>query len=215
MSSSLAAKTPVPIIGIVGGVGSGKSTLARWVAEHHPAIVIDADRIGHELLLEPRVRSALRATFGDGIFAEDGSVIRAALARRVFGDSPEQQAARKQLDGLMHPLIREEILHRASAVDPQTTRVVLLDAALLLEAGLRNDCRAVVFVDTPAARRLQWVQQHRGWAPDELSRREASQWPLEKKRQSADEVIVNDGEIAAAGSALWQKIQVSLPQETR
>ncbi len=198
---------PVPIIGIVGGVGSGKSTLACWIAEHHPVVVIDADAIGHELLRDPDVREQLRAIFGDAIFNVAGAVHRPELARRVFGDAPEQRAARQQLDRLLHPLIREEIVRRAAAVDPNTVRAVLLDAALLLEANWREVCRAVVFIDTPEERRAAWVEAHRGWSIDELHRREASQWPLEKKRRACEVTIANTGDVAEAATTLWDEIQ--------
>lgn len=204
---AIPAKTTVPIIGIVGGVGSGKSTLARWVAEHHPAVVMDADRIGHSLLSETHVKSALRTDFGDAIFDHKGNVIRAELAHRVFGTTPAQQAARGRLDNLLHPLIRAEIQRQIAAIDPQRINVGLLDAALLLESGWRDQCRAVVFIDTPAERRAQLVQTNRGWSVEELHRREASQWPLEKKRAAADLIVNNDGEIATAATALWEGIQ--------
>lgn len=199
--------TAIPIIGIVGGVGSGKSTLARWVAEHHPVVVMDADRIGHALLGDAKVKTALRAEFGDAVFDRDGNIVRAELAGRVFGTAPEQQAARHRLDALLHPLIRQEILRQITEIDSQKIRAVLLDAALLLESGWRDQCRCVVFVDTPAERRTQWVRQHRGWDIEELQRREASQWPLEQKRAAADFVVVNDGEIATAATALWHGLQ--------
>lgn len=209
MSTSLtpAEKATLPIIGIVGGVGSGKSTLARWVAEHHPAAVMDADRIGHALLGDENVKASLRADFGDAIFDLNGDVIRAELAGRVFGTAPAQQAARKRLDALLHPRIRQEIHRQIAALDPQQFRVVLLDAALLLESGWRDQCRCVVFVDTPVERRAGWVQQNRGWGVEELSRREASQWPLEKKRAAADVVVANTGDVATAATALWDGIQ--------
>ncbi len=198
---------PVPVIGIVGGVGSGKSTLARWVAEHHPVVVIDADTIGHEFLRDPDIRTQLRALFGDSIFNAVGAVHRPELARRVFGDSPEQQQARQQLDHLLHPLIRAEIARRASAVDPKTISVVLLDAALLLEAGWHDLCRGILFVDTPEERRATWVQAHRGWTLDELHRREASQWPVEKKRRASHAIVANTADVATAGAAMWREIQ--------
>lgn len=197
----------VPLIGVVGGIGSGKSTLARWVAQFHPAVVIDADAIGHELLRDPDVRVQLRVLFGDTIFNAAGAVHRPALAGRVFGSTPAQRAARLQLDGLLHPLIRDELVQRVNAVDPKKVRVVLVDAALLLEAGWNDVCKAVIFIDTPEARRAAWVQANRGWTIEELHRREASQWSVEKKRLAADTVVSNTEDVAVGGAALWAAIQ--------
>ncbi len=79
---------------------------------------------------------------------------------------------------------------------------VILDAALLLEAGWREFCDAVVFVDTPFDERLARVMQSRGWTRDELRMREESQFPLEQKRKEAGYVIENSGDGRAALSQL-------------
>lgn len=210
MNDNRSPPAPRPIVGIVGGIGSGKSTVARWVAEHHPAAVIDADRIGHALLKDPRVQYELLTAFGPEIVDATGGVSRSALAARVFGTTPEQQAARAQLDGILHPAIRAEMLRQAAAVDPAKAQVILFDAAILLESGWRDVCRGVVFVDTPLARRQAWVAEHRGWTAEELSRREASQWPLDRKRAAADDVIANDSDVATAGTRLWAAISAAL-----
>jgi dephospho-CoA kinase len=75
---------------------------------------------------------------------------------------------------------------------------VILDAALLLEAGWREFCDVVVFVDTPFDERLARVMQSRGWTRDELQMREESQFPLEQKRKEAGYVIENSGDGLAA-----------------
>ncbi|WP_155458753.1 dephospho-CoA kinase, partial [Streptococcus pneumoniae] len=69
-----------------------------------------------------------------------------------------------------------------------TVDVVVLDAAVLLEAGWRNQCDRLVFVEVPLAARQERVRA-RGWSEDELQRREASQWPLDRKRSAADFVV--------------------------
>jgi dephospho-CoA kinase len=194
------------VIGIVGGVGSGKSALARWVAEHHPVAVIDADKIGHEVLVQPQVAAQLRQAFGAEILDESGRVQRASLAARVFGESDEHRAARSRLESIVHPEIDREVERQIGAMDRDAVRCVLLDAAVLLESGWRTHCDAVIFIDTPLARRRQWVQAGRGWSADELARREASQWPLDQKRAAADAVVVNDGTVAEGGARLWEAI---------
>ncbi|MFM8698844.1 MAG: dephospho-CoA kinase, partial [Phycisphaerales bacterium] len=77
------------------------------------------------------------------------------------------------------------------------TRALVIDAPLLLEAGLRDACDTVIFVDCPLETRQSRVAATRGWTPAELTRREAAQWPLDRKRSLADHVICNDGDPAS------------------
>ena len=193
---------PIPVIGVVGGIGSGKSAVANWVAAHANVSVIDADKLGHDALKSAIVKGSLRHRFGPGIFGADGFIDRSALARQVFGDHPDQLAARHDLEHIVHPEIGRRISDEISLATTNGRVAVLLDAAVLLEAGWRQLCDLVVFVDTPDAIRLSRVQQNRNWTEDELQRREASQWSLDKKRQAADAVVINDRDLAYAGSQL-------------
>ncbi|HVJ67257.1 MAG TPA: dephospho-CoA kinase [Caulifigura sp.] len=196
------------IVGVVGGIGSGKSAVCRWVAERDSSIrVIDADRDGHRALEIPSVKADLLKAFGAGIFGSDGSLVRAALAHRVFGDTLDRQAARQQLEGIVHPAIARLCDDQLSELSSSgQTAAVLIDAALLLEAGWRGRCDAVVFVDTPRNLRLERVHA-RGWTEDELARREASQWPLERKKAEADFVVDNSLTLDNAGGQMYEYIQ--------
>lgn len=110
----------------------------------------------------------------------------------VFGPGLEQKAARKKLEEIVHPRITEILTHQvALARSRPGVEAVILDAALLLETGWRDLCDVVVFIDTPFEQRLARVRQSRGWSRDELQLREASQYPLERKRTEADYVVEN------------------------
>lgn len=191
------------VIGVVGGIGSGKSSVIRWVAERLPVAMLDADSIGHDVLRSTEIKQQLRQRFGDEIFADDGEVMRKSLAQLVFGDDPQSLAARRQLERIVHPEIRRRIQTGVYTAGGQPdSGVVLLDAAILLEAGWRDLCRWVIFIDCPRAVRLARVQEHRGWTEDELNRRESSQWSLAEKRRLCDVIIDNSGELAVAGEQL-------------
>jgi dephospho-CoA kinase len=198
----------VIIVGVVGGIGSGKSALCRWVADHDPSIrVIDADRDGHRALQLPAVKEALRDAFEDDIFGPDGNVIRSAVAKRVFGDSTEHLEARRRLEAIVHPAIaklRDEQLSEMSS--DGNVQAVLVDAAILLEAGWQDRCNAVVFVDVPRKQRLERVRE-RGWTDEELARREASQWPLKLKKSKADFVVENSRTLDNAGTQMYEYIR--------
>ena len=194
-------------IGLVGGVASGKSRVAQLLVELG-AGVLDADRAGHAVLAEDaEVRDALRGRWGGGIFRPDGSVDRAAVARRVFGGGGDAAAEREFLEELVHPRIRARLEREARELAAAGKPAVVLDAPLLLEAGWETMCDVVLMVDASRETRLSRVRD-RGWTEEQFDQREAAQWPIVKKREAADAVIHNDGteeELRDAVGEFWHQ----------
>lgn len=201
-SSARFAPQPIPVIGIIGGIGSGKSSVARWASEHANLAVVDADRLGHLALENDRIKSALRQRFGDQIFDAAGEVQRSALARVVFGPSELQQAARGDLERIVHPEIESRIAEAITQAAAGHCQGVLLDAAVLLESGWQKRCDAVVFVDASDETRECRVAVRSNWSPEELQKREASQLSLREKRERSDAVISNNQDVSLAGRQL-------------
>jgi dephospho-CoA kinase len=206
----------IPIIGIVGGIGSGKSALADWLPQHLRVVVLDADAAGHAALRQAAVRSELRTAFGAEVFAPTGEVDRRQLAHRVFGDSPAHHSARRHLEAIVHPVIRGALETQiAEARRSGECDLIVLDAAVMLESGWSELCDAIVFVDVPRAARVSRVLTTRGWSEAELDRREASQWPLDRKLAAADIVIDNSGSVESAGRSLLAALQSRFPHLNR
>lgn len=193
-----------PLVGIVGGVGAGKSSVVRNVKSLRLHF-IDADRIGHEQLAVPNIKDQIVKEFGTQVLDSSGSVSRPTLAALVFGDSPEKQRKRQQLNSIVHPAIRSEILRQINAA-PQDVDAIVLDAALLLEAGWAEECDAVIFVDTSLEQRQKRVADTRGWSAEEHQRREASQLSLEEKRQRSDLSVDNSGELSVAAHQMEEAL---------
>ncbi|HEX4143355.1 MAG TPA: dephospho-CoA kinase [Pirellulales bacterium] len=178
---------------MTGGVASGKSFVARQFAAQCGAEVIDADRLGHEVLQLPEIAAAARRRWGDEIFSNSGQIDRRRLAERVFATTAEGQEDLRHLESLTHPRIREfldkrlaELLRRSDVLG------VIIDAPLLVEAGWNEFCDKIVFVEAPRAVRLARAAG-RGWSEQDFSAREARQESCEVKRQLADVVIDNAG----------------------
>ena len=200
--SSPEVRQAVPVIALIGGVGSGKSALARWVSQHLNTVIVDGDVAGHRALEQPHVKELIRRRFGDEVFDLQERIRRDCLARLVFGQDEEHRLARHDLEQIVHPVIRGGLQKQVTtARSDAAVDVVLLDAAVLLEAGWNDICHAVVFVDTPIAQRQSRVAG-RGWTPADLERRESSQLPLTEKRAAADFVIDNSGSLDNAGRQL-------------
>ncbi len=144
------------------------------------------------MLLNSEIQSQIRTSFGAAVFEDTGAVDRSRLAQVVFGTSVEQQEALKRLEQILHPAIRRRIQSQIETAS-RDVDAVILDAALLLEAGWDAECDWLIFVDTAAEIREQRVVRNRGWSAEELARREATQWNLEAKRDRADFIVDNSG----------------------
>src|SRR5262245_26171905 len=177
------------VLGLIGGIGSGKSTVAAEFAKCGAA-VIAGDQLGHEALRQPSIKKQIVARWGAKI-ETDGEIDRGKLGRIVFADPAE----RRELEALVHPEIKrriEEEIQKAQA-DPRVTLIVL-DAAIMLEAGWTGPCDALVFVDAPRETRLARLAQ-RGLSAKDVEAREQAQMPLEEKKRRADYVIENKGTV--------------------
>jgi dephospho-CoA kinase len=176
-----------PVIGLIGGIGAGKSTVAERLVELGAA-VIDADRTGHEVLREPAVIERLTDTFGTDILGEDGQIDRSKLGLLVFSNKERRQ----KLESIVHPVMFERFVEKVKrSLEDTKCPIVVLDAAILLEVGWAGICDRIIFVDASREVRLERLRQNRGWDEAELDRREAAQWPIDKKRSRADVVIDN------------------------
>jgi dephospho-CoA kinase len=180
------------VVGLLGGIGSGKSAVAAELARRG-ALVLNADELGHEALRQPEVRAAVLARW-PAARGPDGEIDRRALAKLVFADPAERRA----LEGLTHPWIKRRVegeIARAGSAAP----LIVLDAAVMLEAGWNGVCDRLVFVDAPREARLARVAARRGWTARDLEDREAAQLPLTEKRSRADHVIDNSSTLDRLG----------------
>jgi len=178
------------LVGLTGGIGSGKSTVSRLFRDLG-CLIIDADTIAREVVEpgEPAWRGIVEA-FGREILLPDGQLDRKGLGALVFADP----AKRRTLNALTHPAIiaREQaILAELEAQGYEG--IVVLDAALLIEAGGadRMDRLVVVYVDE--AIQLRRLMDRDDLDEAEARRRIASQMPLREKVRLAHHVIDNSG----------------------
>ena len=190
------------LVGLSGGIGSGKSTVARALAARG-AVVIDSDVVAREVV-EPGQPGldAILARFGPQVLGPDGRLDRAALAQLVFND----EGARRDLNGIVHPLVAAETQRRVAAAPPGS--VVVLDVPLLVEAA-RTGYDLVVIVEAPAPVRLERLAQ-RGMDPEDARRRMAAQATDAERRVVADVVLDNSGfpdDLERQVNELWSELE--------
>jgi dephospho-CoA kinase len=195
------------VIGLTGGIGSGKSAAAEEFARLG-ATVVDADAISHELTAAGgAAMPEIEKVFGRGVLAPDGALDRKRMRERVFANSAE----RRTLEGILHPLIRDESRRRiAAAPGPYVVHVV----PLLVESGeFGRRVDRVLVVDVPEAVQVARVRE-RGLGDEQVRRIIASQAPRAERRAAAHDVIENSGSLEALRDqvrALHEKYLQSSP----
>jgi dephospho-CoA kinase len=170
-------------------MGGGKSELAALLAQCG-ARVVSGDDAGHEALRQDDIKALIVKRWGDRVLSAQGEIDRRKLAAIVFGREQE----RKALEEVVLPWIKNR-LHQQIAqakADPGVPLIVL-DAAIMLEAGWDKECDRLIFIDAPRELRLERLKSKRGWSPKEVEEREKAQWPLTEKRGHADAVLDNSG----------------------
>jgi dephospho-CoA kinase len=202
-------KGPVPpVIGLTGGIASGKTTVSARL-EELGAQIIDADRIGHEIIAPggPAYDPVLEA-FGRDILAPDGTVDRRKLGALAFAD-PERL---KRLNGISHPIMArrmgEQIAAARARRPAERPPLIVLDAAILLEAGWDRLCDAVWAVEAPPEAALARLIARSGLSEEQARRRLDSQWSNAERAKRAQRVISNSGTIDALKNqvtTLWRE----------
>jgi dephospho-CoA kinase len=193
------------MIGLTGGIGSGKSAVAARLAEHG-AIVIDADRLAREVVaLGTDGLAEIVAVFGSGVLDGDGALDRPAMAKRVFGD----EAARRTLEGIIHPRVRSRTAELVAAAPPGS--VIVNDVPLLVESNLAGLFELVIVILASESVRIDRLVRTRGMTEDEARARIRAQATDEQRRAVADIVIDNDGSLVdlhARIDDVWRALPV-------
>lgn len=166
-------------VGLTGGMAAGKSAVAARWADAGIAI-LDADRVGHELLAQDaHLQADIAAAFGAELLPSGGEFNRRELARRAFASSASQQ----RLNRILHPAIHAQLtkhMQRLAAEKPDG--IAAIEAALLLEAGMGGEFDALVLVTAP--REQQMMRAHaRGFSRQDAEARLALQMSDADKQQ--------------------------------
>ncbi len=174
-------------IGLTGGIGSGKSTVCRQFAKYGIP-VIDTDIIAHDIVKPgEEALTLLTETFGHDILHADGSLNRQALRTLVFQD----EAKRRQLEGLLHPLIRRRM---QALLKCQTSPYVILAIPLLFEKGWQSEVDRILVVDTTEALQRSRTMARDGMDAQTIQRIMQSQTSRQRRMAEADDIIHNDAD---------------------
>jgi dephospho-CoA kinase len=193
----------VRTIGLIGGIASGKSEVARLLTERG-AVLIDADRVAHEAyaMSTEGYREVVKA-FGEEVIGSDGAIDRRKLGATVF----DEPALMPKLTSIVWPITRRLLEARRQEQTSLGTEVLVIEAAVLVEAGWRELVDEVWLVRSSFETAKGRLIEHRGLTAEDAESRIASR-NLDALVAAADVVIDNDGDLAqleAQVDAAWER----------
>ena len=196
------------VIGLTGGIASGKSTVSQVLSDLG-ASVIDADRVGHEAFRAgtDAWREVVDA-FGAGVLGEGDEIDRGKLADIVF----QSPGARERLNCIMHPTIRRMVEQRIEDLRREGEGVVVVEAALLIEAKWMDLVDTVWVVEAPEESVVSRLCEQKGFTEEQARARINSQMSSTERSQFADIVIGNDSGLDALTEKvreLWRRVDPS------
>ena len=193
------------VIGLTGGIASGKSTVSAWLRQWG-AHIVDADAISRKTTKQGgRGYRAVVARFGREILRPDGELDRRKLGGIVFAD----EGKRRELEGVLHPIVIEESKNEMARAAAQGCAVCVLDVPLLFESGMETLCDETWVVVVPPQEQLRRVMARDGLTAQQAQARIDSQMPLSEKLARADRAIDNSGSLEATKArlrALWEEL---------
>ncbi len=193
------------VLGLTGSIAAGKSTVAQMLVAHG-AHLLDADLIAREVVAPGTPGLAEIAARFPGVVAVDGTLDRKALGERVFGSETERRA----LNAIVHPRVQAGVIAKTAALAEAGAKLVIYDAALLIENALHEAVEGVILVTAPPDVQKARLMARNGLTAEQADARIAAQMPQEEKRKFATWVIDNGGTREATQrqvDALWEKVR--------
>lgn len=178
------------IIGLTGGVGAGKSTVLDYLERHLSACVIQADKVGHQVM-EPggRCYDEVIKLFGKKVIKSDKTIDRKAVSDVVFCNGEMRQ----KLNEIIHPAVKKVILEKIEEEKKKRRDLFVIEAALLLEDHYDRFCHRIWYVHTDRELRISRLMDIRGYSRQKAENIIASQASDEYFRSHADYIIKNNG----------------------
>ena len=178
------------IVGLTGGIGSGKTAASDYLALSYDIEVVDADIVAREIVMQGQpALQAIADHFGHHILLEDGSLNRAALRQIVFANSQQ----RKILESITHPAIRATIQHKLSI---STSPYTLLVSPLLFESGQYQFAHRNLVIDVSEELQWQRASTRDNVSAEQIKQIMAAQLCREERLKRADDIVINNGDLA-------------------
>ncbi|HSJ37520.1 MAG TPA: dephospho-CoA kinase [Planococcus sp. (in: firmicutes)] len=192
------------IIGLTGSIASGKSTVSKMLEElGYP--IIDADLVARKVV-EPGTGTLKKIgdLFGPEVIRQDGTMDRERVGALIFSNP----AMRKQLNDIIHPAIREEMLRQRSEYLADGHKTIVMDIPLLFESKLQHFVDKILVVSVTEENQLARLMERNGLSERDARDRIGSQLPMSVKEEGADAVIYNNGTIEETARQLSRILEL-------
>lgn len=177
------------VIGLTGGSGSGKSYVSRYLAGVYGMKIIDADKIGHDIIQRgTAVYDEILQAFGKEIVNDQGEIDRKKLGSIVFANQEKLDL----LNQMTHPVIYRCILEQLHAFESKGVAYCVIDAALLIQAGMDKIVDSIWVVTAPLKVRIQRLLLRDDTTEEKIMKRIEKQQSFEELKQIADVIIYNE-----------------------
>jgi dephospho-CoA kinase len=206
------------VLGITGGIGCGKSTVLAYLQERYGAILLETDRIAHQLM-EPGqpVYTEVVKNFGKEILHPDGTIDRKKLGAIVFTDETKLEL----LNSLSHPAVKQYVRDRIREVKDTSgsihakkdEQIIVVEAALLLEDHYEAICDEIWYIYTLEDKRRERLKSSRGLTDEKITEILASQSSERFYLDGADRVIHNDGSFAETCAAVDEALKKRMKEK--
>lgn len=198
------------VIGITGQFASGKSTVAKMLAKFCRATIIDADKIGHSVLSDAKVKEQLINYFGNEIL-KNGSISRKSLAKKAFLARKNHEA----LCRITHPVLVDKILKKLKICRAKSSKgIVIIDAAVLIEMGLLKYIDKLIVIKIKRGEQIRRCRDKWKLSVAQINKRIKLQIPASRLFKKADFIIDNSNhlndtrkQIEKIRSVVWQKMK--------
>lgn len=177
------------IIGLTGGVGSGKSTVVNIMQTQFQCNVLIADDIGRMCMQKGTIAyHKIVLLFGTEIILENGELNRKKISQQVF----QNPVLLEQLNGIVHPFVKEEIVtYIERAKKEENVRYIVIESAILYEAGYQSICDEIWYVSVPEKLRRERLKVSRGYTDKKIDEIMKNQMSEQEFLEKCDKVIDN------------------------
>ncbi len=178
-------------IGVTGGIGSGKTTVCK-IFEELGAKVIYADELAKELMTnDENLKRKIVKIFGEEAYL-NGSLNRKFIADVIFSDEKKK----RELESVVHPAVIKKIISEFKKLaKDKNVNFVIVEAALIFESGFDSELDYIVVVDADEETKIKRVMERDKCSREEVLKRMRSQMDVKRKRELADILLLNDGDI--------------------